>query len=186
MANAASLAGHITIGDHAIIGGLSGIHQYVRIGAVFDGRRLLRARAGPPAVHAGGRAAIVRECMDSIRSGLRRQGFSADRISVLKQAYDMLFRSGHRMAEAARLGQSGVRRSARRDGGPGVPGGDEAGHLPIGRQGSKRTRNRRSWHHAPHVDERRTDWAYCRQWPVSDHLRGQCQKARLSRVRCGA
>ena len=33
MANAASLAGHITIGDHAIIGGLSGIHQFVRIGA---------------------------------------------------------------------------------------------------------------------------------------------------------
>ena len=32
LANAASLAGHISIGDHAIIGGLSGIHQYVRIG----------------------------------------------------------------------------------------------------------------------------------------------------------
>jgi UDP-N-acetylglucosamine acyltransferase len=34
---------------------------------------------------------------------LRRQGFSADRIAVLKRAYDLLFRSGHRTAEAVRL-----------------------------------------------------------------------------------
>jgi len=35
--------------------------------------------------------------------GLRRPGFSADRISVLRRAYEMLFRSGHRIAEAAKL-----------------------------------------------------------------------------------
>ena len=55
LANAASLAGHITIGDHAIIGGLDR-HPSIRPDRLlFDGRRLLRARTGPPALHAGGR-----------------------------------------------------------------------------------------------------------------------------------
>jgi UDP-N-acetylglucosamine acyltransferase len=38
--------------------------------------------------------------------GLRRHGFSSDRVAVLKRAYDMLFRSGHRTAEAARLAKA--------------------------------------------------------------------------------
>jgi UDP-N-acetylglucosamine acyltransferase len=38
--------------------------------------------------------------------GLRRHGFSADRIAVLKRAYDVLFRSGHRIAEAAKLAKA--------------------------------------------------------------------------------
>ena len=45
--------------------------------------------------------------------GLRRHGFSADRVAVLKRAYDILFRSGHRMAEAAswRKWNSGISRT---------------------------------------------------------------------------
>jgi UDP-N-acetylglucosamine acyltransferase len=102
MANAASLAGHITIGDHAIIGGLSGIHQFVRIGAYsMVGGCSALGQDLPPFMRAAGGYRARMYGLNSV--GLRRQGFSADRIAVLKRAYDMLFRSGHRTAEAAKL-----------------------------------------------------------------------------------
>lgn len=102
MANAASLAGHITIGDHAIIGGLTGIHQYVRVGdyAMVGGCCAI-GQDVPPFMRAAGGYRALLYGLNSI--GLRRHGFSADRIAVLKKAYDLLFRSGHRMAEAIRL-----------------------------------------------------------------------------------
>ena len=102
MANAASLAGHITIGDHAIIGGLTGIHQYVRIGSYsMVGGCCALGQDLPPFMRAAGGYRARMYGLNSV--GLRRQGFSNDRISVLKRAYDMLFRSGHRAAEAAKL-----------------------------------------------------------------------------------
>jgi UDP-N-acetylglucosamine acyltransferase len=102
MANAASLAGHITIGDHAIIGGLTGIHQYVRVGdyAMVGGCCAI-GQDVPPFMRAAGGYRAHLYGLNSV--GLRRHGFSADRIAVLKKAYDLLFRSGHRIAEAIRL-----------------------------------------------------------------------------------
>ncbi len=102
MANAASLAGHITIGDHAIIGGLTGIHQHVRVGAYsMVGGCCALGQDLPPFMRAAGGYRARMYGLNSV--GLRRQGFSTDRISILKRAYDMLFRSGHRTGEAARL-----------------------------------------------------------------------------------
>ncbi len=102
LANAASLAGHITIGDHAIIGGLSGIHQFVRIGAyAMVGGCCALGQDLPPFMRAAGGYRARMYGLNSI--GLRRHGFSADRISALKQAYEVLFRSGHRVAEAVKL-----------------------------------------------------------------------------------
>ncbi|TLY13084.1 MAG: acyl-ACP--UDP-N-acetylglucosamine O-acyltransferase [Nitrospirae bacterium] len=99
MANAATLAGHITIGDYAIIGGLVGIHQYVRVGAyVMIGGCSAVGRDVPPFMRAAGGYRAQLYGVNSI--GLKRQGFSNERIAVLKRAYEMLFRSGHRMAEA--------------------------------------------------------------------------------------
>lgn len=102
MANAASLAGHITIGDHAIIGGLTGIHQFVRVGdyAMVGGCCAI-GQDVPPFMRAAGGYRAHLYGLNSV--GLRRHGFSADRIAVLKKAYDLLFRSGHRVAEAIRL-----------------------------------------------------------------------------------
>jgi len=105
MANAATLAGHITIGDYAIIGGLTGIHQHVRVGPYsMVGGCCALGQDLPPFMRAAGgyRARIYG--LNSV--GLRRQGFSTDRISVLKRAYDMLFRSGHRISEAAKLAKA--------------------------------------------------------------------------------
>lgn len=99
MANAATLAGHITIGDHAIIGGLVGIHQYVRVGAyVMIGGCSAVNRDVPPFMRAAGGYRAQLYGVNSI--GLKRQGFSNERIAVLKRAYEILFRSGQRMAEA--------------------------------------------------------------------------------------
>lgn len=102
MANAASLAGHITIGDHAIIGGLTGIHQYVRVGAYsMVGGCCALGQDLPPYMRAAGGYRARMYGLNSV--GLRRHGFSPDRVAVLKRAYDLLFRSGHRTAEAAKL-----------------------------------------------------------------------------------
>jgi UDP-N-acetylglucosamine acyltransferase len=98
MANAATLAGHITIGDHAIIGGLVGIHQYVRIGSH---------------VMIGGCSAVGRDRLYGLNSiGLKRHGFSSERISVLKRAYEVLFRSELLMAEAVKRAQEEFKGSA--------------------------------------------------------------------------
>ncbi len=99
MANAATLAGHISVGDHAIIGGLSGIHQYVRIGShVMIGGCSAVGRDVPPFMRAAGGYRAHLYGLNSI--GLKRQGFTHERISALKHAYELLFRSGLMMAEA--------------------------------------------------------------------------------------
>ncbi|MFM7841661.1 MAG: acyl-[acyl-carrier-protein]--UDP-N-acetylglucosamine O-acyltransferase, partial [Nitrospira sp.] len=102
MANGATLAGHITIGDHAILGGLAGIHQHVRIGAYsMIGGCSAVGQDVPPFMRAAGGYRSRLYGLNSI--GLRRHGFSHERIAILKRAYEVLFRSGHRVAEAIRL-----------------------------------------------------------------------------------
>ena len=102
LANAATLAGHVTIDDHAIIGGLTGIHQHVRVGSYsMVGGCCGLAQDLPPFMRAAGGYRAQMYGLNSV--GLRRHGFSTERIAVLKRAYDMLFRSGHRTAEAAKL-----------------------------------------------------------------------------------
>lgn len=102
LANAATFAGHITIGDHAIIGGLTGIHQYVRVGAyAMVGGCCAVTQDVPPFMRAAGGYRASLYGLNSV--GLRRHGFSGERIALLKKAYHLLFRSGHRIAEAVRL-----------------------------------------------------------------------------------
>jgi UDP-N-acetylglucosamine acyltransferase len=110
MANAASLAGHITIGDYAIIGGLVGIHQYVRVGPyVMIGGCSAVGRDVPPFLRAAGGYRARLYGLNSV--GLKRHGFSNERIGVLKRAYELLFRSGHRMAEAIKQARDEFRDS---------------------------------------------------------------------------
>jgi UDP-N-acetylglucosamine acyltransferase len=102
MANAASLAGHITIGDHAVIGGLTGVLQFVRIGDyVMVGGCCAIGQDIPPFAFAAGGYRAHLYGLNSV--GLQRHGFSVDRIALLKKAFDLLFRSGHRTAESIRL-----------------------------------------------------------------------------------
>ncbi len=101
MANAATLAGHVSVGHGAVIGGLVGVHQYVRIGeyAMIGGCSAV-SRDVPPFMRAVGNRARLYG-LNAI--GLRREGFSMQRIRVLRQAYQVLFRSKQRMADAIKV-----------------------------------------------------------------------------------
>ena len=105
MANAATLAGHIAIGSHAVIGGLVGIHQYVRVGehAMVGGCSAVPQDV-PPFMRASGSYPARLFGINSI--GLRRHKFGADRITVLKEAYRLLFRQQYRLSEATKIARS--------------------------------------------------------------------------------
>jgi UDP-N-acetylglucosamine acyltransferase len=84
---------------------LSGIHQFVRIGAyAMVGGCCALGQDLPPFMRAAGGYRARMYGLNSV--GLRRHGFSSDRVAVLKQAYDLLFRSGHKTAEAAKLAKA--------------------------------------------------------------------------------
>jgi len=91
MANAANLAGHIHVEDNAIIGGLTGIHQFTRIGAhcIIGGCSAV-AKDVPPFVMASGNMAKL---YGLNMVGLKRRNFSSETIQSLKQAYRLVFRS---------------------------------------------------------------------------------------------
>jgi len=97
-ANNASLAGHAHIGDWAILGGMSGIHQFVRVGEhVMVGAGSIVTQDVPPYVLVDGNPCAPRG-INSI--GLKRRGFDDASISAIKQAYKTLYRSKLGLAEA--------------------------------------------------------------------------------------
>ena len=97
-ANAASLAGHVTVEDYAILGGFCNIHQFCRIGAhSFLGMASVVVQDLPPYVMAAGDKAAPHGVNVE---GLKRRGFSREAISAIRQAYKLLYRSGLRLEEA--------------------------------------------------------------------------------------
>ena len=92
LANAVQLAGHVHLGDWVFLGGLSGVHQFVRVGAhAMTAFQTRLAQDVPPFVTAGGNPA---EAQSINSEGLRRRGFSAERITLIKQMYRLLYRKG--------------------------------------------------------------------------------------------
>lgn len=90
MSNAATLGGHIEIGDHAIIGGLVAIHQFVRIGPYsFIGGKSAIVKDIPPFMMASGDRAKL---YGLNYVGLKREGFSSEKIGMLKKAYQIIWR----------------------------------------------------------------------------------------------
>ena len=99
-ANLSQLAGHVHIGDWAILGGNTIVHQFVRIGAhSFTGMCTYLDRDLPPFVKAAGNMA---KPYGINSEGLRRRGFSTATISALKRAYRTLYRSGMSAGEIRR------------------------------------------------------------------------------------
>lgn len=98
LSNAVNMAGHVTIEDWAIVGGLTPIHQFVRIGAhafVGGGSRIpqdvppyCRCAGNPPKLYG----------LNSV--GLERRGFGEDVRSALKRAYRVLFQSKMNLSQA--------------------------------------------------------------------------------------
>jgi UDP-N-acetylglucosamine acyltransferase len=100
MANYTGLAGHVEVGDWAILGGATVVHQFVRIGAhSFTSMGAYLAQDLPPYVMAAGNMA---KPFGINSEGLRRRGFSADAIARVKQAYRTLYRAGLGFEEAKR------------------------------------------------------------------------------------
>lgn len=98
MANAASLAGHVEVGEWAILGGFTIVHQFSRIGAhSFCAMGSVVSRDVPPYVLVGGHPAEPRGVN---AEGLRRRGFTQESISGIKRAYRLLYLSGRRLDEA--------------------------------------------------------------------------------------
>ena len=103
MANATQLAGHVTVGDWAILGGITGVHQFVRIGAhAMTGAGTTLLQDLPPYVMSTGNPASAHGLNTE---GLRRRGFSADALARLKKAYRLVYKSGLGLAEAAQAVQ---------------------------------------------------------------------------------
>jgi UDP-N-acetylglucosamine acyltransferase len=101
-ANCASLGGHVEIGDWAILGGLTAVHQFSRIGAhAFLGGGSIVSRDVPPYVMVAGNPAVPHGVNGE---GLKRRGFTEEQIKNLREAYRILYRSELKLADAvARL-----------------------------------------------------------------------------------
>lgn len=98
VANACQLAGHVTLGDWAILGATTLVHQFVSIGAhSFTGMGTYLAQDLPPYVMAAGNAARPYGLNSE---GLKRRGFSPQAITELKRAYRTLYRSGLSLEQA--------------------------------------------------------------------------------------
>lgn len=101
-ANAATLAGHVTVEDGATVGAFSGVHQFCRVGrhAYIGGYSVLTQDALPYVLTVGNRA----KSFGINVIGLERRQMPAATIAALKQAYRVLFRSRLTQPEAlARL-----------------------------------------------------------------------------------
>lgn len=98
LANNASIAGHVHVGDWAILGGMTGVHQFCHIGDhSFVAANSLVLKDIPPYVMASGHGA---KPFGLNAEGLKRRGFSSELISEIKRAYKVIYRQGNNVDEA--------------------------------------------------------------------------------------
>jgi UDP-N-acetylglucosamine acyltransferase len=101
LANAASLAGHVHVQDHAILGGFSLVHQFCKIGRYsFSAMGSVISRDIPPYVMVGGQPTKPHGINNV---GLERCGFSPEAIMEIRRAYKVIYKSGHKLDEAIAL-----------------------------------------------------------------------------------
>ena len=97
-ANNTTLGGHVRIDDWVILGGFTGVHQFVRLGAhSFTAISSVLVADLPPFVMCQGQPAAARSMNFE---GLRRRGFSADRMSAVKAMQKALYRDGLTLEQA--------------------------------------------------------------------------------------
>ncbi|MEL6987987.1 MAG: acyl-ACP--UDP-N-acetylglucosamine O-acyltransferase [Bacteroidota bacterium] len=101
LANNVTLAGHIEIGEYAVVGGLTAVHQFVKIGkhSMIGGGSLVR-KCVPPYVKA------AREPLSYVgvnSTGLRRRGFTSEQINQIQDIYRVIFIKKMNVANAMEL-----------------------------------------------------------------------------------
>ncbi|MBE9487057.1 MAG: acyl-ACP--UDP-N-acetylglucosamine O-acyltransferase [Desulfuromonadales bacterium] len=100
LANAATLAGHVEVDDFVILGGLSAVHQFTRIGChvMASGGSMIAQDVAPYSLVQGDRAKTVGLNL----TGLKRRGYSSEAIANIKQMYKLVFRSNLKLEDAVK------------------------------------------------------------------------------------
>ena len=113
LANAANLAGHITIDDWAIVGGMVAIHQFVRVGAhcMISGGSLVRKDVPP--YYKAAREPLSYVGVNSI--GLRRRGFTDEQITNMQDIYRIIYLRGYNVSQAVEIIEADVPATPERD-----------------------------------------------------------------------
>lgn len=113
LVNTVQVAGHVTIDDWAIIGGASALHQFVKVGAhvMVSGGSLVRKDV-PPFTKAA-REPLAYAGINTV--GLRRRGFSSEKITEIQEIYRYVFLKGMNNTKALEQVESNVPASAERD-----------------------------------------------------------------------
>ncbi|MFN3839660.1 MAG: acyl-ACP--UDP-N-acetylglucosamine O-acyltransferase [Cyclobacteriaceae bacterium] len=113
LVNSVQVAGHVTIDDWAIIGGASALHQFVKVGAhvMVSGGSLVRKDV-PPFTKAA-REPLAYAGINSV--GLRRRGFSAEKISEIQEIYRYIYLKGLNNLKALDVIKNSVPESEERD-----------------------------------------------------------------------
>ncbi|HLN53126.1 MAG TPA: acyl-ACP--UDP-N-acetylglucosamine O-acyltransferase [Lentimicrobium sp.] len=113
LANNATLAGHITVDDWAIIGGLSAVHQFCNIGAhvMISGGSLVRKDV-PPFTKAA-REPLSYVGVNSI--GLRRRGFTSEKINEIQDIYRYIYLKGKNVSQACEYIEANLPATSERD-----------------------------------------------------------------------
>ncbi len=97
-ANCAALGGHVEIGDFVILGGLTAVHQFTKVGAhAFLAGGAIVTRDVPPYIMVAGNPAAPHAVN---AEGLKRRGFTEEQIRNIREAYRIVYRSDLRLAEA--------------------------------------------------------------------------------------
>jgi UDP-N-acetylglucosamine acyltransferase len=97
LANSVALAGHVEVGDGAVLGGMTAVHQFTRVGklAMLGGGSMVTNDVSPFMLAWGDRARLAGLNL----TGLKRRGYSIENIGALKRAYKSLFGSGRPFKE---------------------------------------------------------------------------------------
>ena len=113
LVNAVQVAGHVTVDDWAIIGGASALHQFVKVGAhvMISGGSLVRKDV-PPYTKAA-REPLSYAGINAI--GLRRRGFSSEKISEIQEIYRYIFLKGINNTKALDIIEQSITESEERD-----------------------------------------------------------------------
>ncbi len=111
--NNSTLAGHVTIGDNVILAGLVAVHQFVSIGshAFVTGGSLVRKDV-PPYVKAA-REPLSYVGINSV--GLRRRGYSSDKIREIQNIYRILYQKNYNNSQAAQIIEAEMEATPERD-----------------------------------------------------------------------
>ena len=97
-ANNASIAGHVQVGDHAILGGFTAVHQFCRIGeSALTSMFSYVTKDIPAFVTVSGRPAEPRGIN---AEGLKRREFDAEQVRAIREAYRIVYRQGLTLEEA--------------------------------------------------------------------------------------